>query len=87
MILLKSKDEIQRMRKAGHIIACTMMKLQEAIHPGVTTSELDSLAYEYILKSNAKPNFLGLYNYPATICASVNEEVIHGIPRDRKSVV
>lgn len=83
MILLKSNDEIQRMKKAGHITACTMMKLQEAIRPGVTTSELDTIAYDYILKSNAKPNFLGLYNYPATICASVNEEVIHGIPSSR----
>jgi methionyl aminopeptidase len=80
MILLKSNDEIDRMRKAGHIIACTMNRLEKAIQPGISTSDLDKIAYEYILKNGAKPNFLGLYNYPATICASINDEVIHGIP-------
>ncbi|MCK5848411.1 MAG: type I methionyl aminopeptidase [Caldisericia bacterium] len=83
MIILKSKEEIKRMKKAGHIIACTMQLLREAIKPGISTADLDKIAYEFILKNNAKPNFLGLYDYPATICSSLNDEVIHGIP-DKK---
>ncbi len=84
MILLKSKDEITRMKKAGHIIACTMEKLRMAVKPGISTAALDSIAYDYILKNDAKPNFLGLYNFPATICSSINEEVIHGIPEENR---
>ena len=84
MILLKSKDENTRMKKAGHIIACTMEKLRMAVKPGISTAALDSIAYDYILKNDAKPNFLGLYNFPATICSSINEEVIHGIPEENR---
>lgn len=72
------------MREAGKVVAGALDKLAEAIEPGVTTAELDQIAEEYILSKGAKPAFKGLYGFPATICASVNEQVVHGIPGLRK---
>lgn len=86
MITIKSEKEIDIMRKAGEITAIALEKLKEAIVPGVTTSELDRIAEELIKKYGAKPSFkgyksvIGAQDYPASICASVNDEVIHGIP-------
>lgn len=68
------------MREAGRIVAQTLEVLRQAVKPGVTTGELDSIAERFILSKGAKPAFKGLYGYPASICASVNEEVVHGIP-------
>lgn len=84
MIYIKSKDEIELMRVAGRITAETLKILEEAIKPGITTIELDRIAEEYILNNNCKPAFKGLYGFPATICASVNDEVVHGIPGLRR---
>jgi methionyl aminopeptidase len=80
MISIKSAKEIELMRTAGRIVAETHEKLKEVIKPGITTKELDIIAEEYIRKSGALPAFKGYYGFPATICSSVNEQVVHGIP-------
>lgn len=84
MILLKSKVEIEILRKASQIVAQILKELSESILPGVTTGELDRMAEEKILKRGAIPAFKGYRGYPATLCASVNEGVIHGIPNHRR---
>jgi len=82
-IVLKSEDEIARMRRAGQIVALTLDRLAEAALPGVTTKELDRLAEALIRSFGAAPTFYQLYGYPANICVSVNDEVVHGIPGAR----
>lgn len=83
MIYLKSNIEIDIMRKAGQIVAEALLKIEEAIRPGITTKELDKIAEEYIISCGARPSFKGYHGFPATICSSVNEEVVHGIPGER----
>jgi methionyl aminopeptidase len=83
MITLKSPSELARMRDAGRIVAVVLALLQEKIAPGMTTGELDALAEETILKHGAVPSFKGYRGYPAALCVSVNEEVVHGIPGSR----
>ena len=80
MIFLKSKQEIQLMREAGKIVAETHEILKAAITPGISTLELDKIAEENIRKYNAIPSFKGYGGFPGSICASINEEVVHGIP-------
>ncbi|WP_406677304.1 type I methionyl aminopeptidase [Moorella sp. ACPs] len=80
MIVLKSRREIALMREAGRIVARTLAKLKDHIAPGVTTAELDRIAEDYIRKNGAVPAFKGYQGFPASICVSVNEEVVHGIP-------
>jgi methionyl aminopeptidase len=84
MIILKSEQEITYMRDAGRIVAGALDQLKLAIHPDVSTGYLDQIAEDYIVKAGAKPAFKGYQGFPATICASVNEEVVHGIPGLRK---
>jgi len=84
MITTKSKREIEYMRDAGRIVAGTFTELIKLIKPGVTTAELDCAAEEFIVSQGAKPAFKGLYGFPACICVSINEEVVHGIPGLRK---
>lgn len=83
MIKIKNKKEIEKMRLAGAIVGDTHNYLKQYIKPGITTKELDILAEEYILSRNASPSFKGLYGFPGSICISLNEEVVHGIPSDR----
>lgn len=83
MIYLKSNSEIEIMQKAGRIVAETLTKLEEVIKPGITTEELDKIAEEHIIKCGARPSFKGHYGFPASICTSVNEVVVHGIPGKR----
>jgi methionyl aminopeptidase len=83
MIIIKSEVEIEYMRRAGKVVSNTLARLEEVIKPGITTAEVDRLAEEYILKQGAKPSFKGYHGFPASICASVNDEVVHGIPGDR----
>jgi len=80
MIILKSRREIALMHEAGQIVARTLAKLKEHIVPGIATAELDRIAEEYIRSQDAVPAFKGYQGFPASICASVNEEVVHGIP-------
>lgn len=88
MITVKSQREIDLMRKAGYIVAMALKRIEELVAPGVTTKDLDRAAEEVILKMGGIPSFKGVPNpyggidFPASICASVNHEVIHGIPDD-----
>ncbi|WDV45402.1 type I methionyl aminopeptidase [Clostridiaceae bacterium M8S5] len=84
MIILKSDREIDKLRKAAAIVAETHEHLKSFIKPGVTTKKLDEVAEKFIRKFGAKPAFKGYNGFPATICASVNNEVVHGIPGLRK---
>ena len=82
MIHRKSKDEAKKMRQAGHIVALVHKKMKEVIEPGISTKELDSIAYNIIKENRAIPTFLGYQGFPGTICASINEQVVHGIPSE-----
>ena len=82
MINRKSRDEIKRMRHAGHIVALVHQKMREVIEPGISTKELDSIAHDIIRKERAIPTFLGYHGFPGSICASINEQVVHGIPHE-----
>lgn len=83
MIVSKSEAELDLMREAGRIVALTHKELQKAVHPGITTKELDEIADDFIRKQGALPSFKGYHGYPASICASVNDVIVHGIPGDR----
>ena len=88
-IYLKSQKDIELMRKAGQIVGQTLQLLAEHVKPGVTTRELDEMAYKFITGKGAIPTFKGYHPFrdiapfPGSICASVNEEIVHGIPSDR----
>ena len=84
MISIKSEREISLMRKAGNIVYRTHKYLEPYIKPGITTKELDKLAYDFIISQDATPSFLNYQGYPASICTSINDEVVHGIPGNRK---
>ena len=84
MISCKSERELNYMRDAGKIVARALAEVKQAVSPGVTIQELDALADKYIAKQGAIPAFKGYHGYPACICASINEEVVHGIPGLRK---
>lgn len=84
MITIKSKDEIELMRKAGYLVSLTHQYLKPFIKPGITTKELDALAEEFIRKNGGVPSCKGYEGFPATLCTSVNDEVVHGIPSNRK---
>lgn len=90
MINIKSKSEIEKMKASGKIVGDVLRELEKNISPGITTKELDRIATNYIIRSGAFPSFLNYPNgyggikFPGAICASVNGEVIHGIPNNRK---
>lgn len=84
MIRLKSKREIEIMQEAGRVLRRVFDKLKPAVQPGVPTADLDRLAEEAILKEGGQPAFKGYRGFPRTLCVSVNEEVVHGIPSKRK---
>jgi len=84
MITLKTREQIERMRKAGRVTAGALDAVSRAIRVGVTTKELDAIAEDYIRSHGGIPSFKGYNGFPGSICASVNEEVVHGIPSDRK---
>ena len=79
-IQLKTPGQFAIMREAGLVVAHTLAAVAAAVRPGVTTAELDALAEREIRAAGATPSFLGYHGYPATICTSVNEEIVHGIP-------
>ena len=86
MIIFKSPEEIQRMRKAGRIVALTIERLVESVRPGMTTADLDHMAESIIRKEGAVPSFKGYRGFPGTICTSLNEQIVHGIPGDRRLI-
>ena len=82
MIILKTKEEIELMRESALIVSKTLGEVAKAIQPGVTTLELDKIAEEHIRDHGAIPGFLGLYDFPNTLCMSPNTQVVHGIPNN-----
>ncbi len=80
MITIKSAQQVEKIRKSCKLTKECLELLEEHIHPGVTTKQLDKLAYDFYKSKGATPNFLNYNGYPATICASVNDEIVHGIP-------
>jgi methionyl aminopeptidase len=86
MIILKSQDEIHKIRAAGKIVAEVFEELKPLVRPGISTRELDRIAEEAIIKRGAKPAFKGYRGFPCCLCTSVNHEIVHGIPSDRKLV-
>ncbi|MBR1680819.1 type I methionyl aminopeptidase, partial [bacterium] len=76
----KSRDEIKRMKHAGHIVALVHKAMKENIRPGISTKDLDDIAMDVIKSNKAVPTFLGYHGFPASICTSINENVVHGIP-------
>ena len=86
MIVLKSSRELELMKEACVISAQALQLAGEAVKEGISTYEIDKIAYDFIIKCGAKPNFLGYGGFPATACISVNDEVIHGIPSKKRII-
>jgi methionyl aminopeptidase len=85
MITIKSPREIDIMSRAGHIVAETLALMHEKVRPGVSTADLDAEAERFIRSHpGAKPSFKGLYGFPKTLCTSINEEIVHGIPSPKR---
>ena len=82
MINRKSRDEIKKMIHAGHIVALVHEKMKEVLEPGISTKELDNYAMKVIKENRAIPTFLGYSGFPASICTSINDQVVHGIPSE-----
>jgi methionyl aminopeptidase len=80
---LKTSDQFERMRAAGLVVADTLRLLRESVKPGMTTDDLDTIARDSISSAGASPSFLGYHGFPAVICTSVNDEIVHGIPGDK----
>ncbi len=83
MIITKNKEELELMRESAQIVSRTLGIIAKEIKPGVTTLQLDKIAEEYIRSQDAIPGFLGLYDFPNTLCVSPNAQVVHGIPNDK----
>lgn len=83
MIIAKSASEIEVMREAGRITALALDAVSSAVRPGATTADLDAIAEDVIVKAGARPAFKGYHGFPATLCTSVNDQVVHGIPGGR----
>jgi len=85
MITLKSPREIETMAHAGHIVGETLALMRRSVRPGMSTLDLDTLAEEFIRSHpGARPSFKGLYGFPKTLCTSINEEIVHGIPNAKR---
>ncbi|NTW60889.1 MAG: M24 family metallopeptidase, partial [Nitrospirae bacterium] len=80
MVILKSLQEIEKIRKAGLVVADVLREIRQLVRPGISTLALDEFAEQFIRAAGAKPAFKGYRGYPRTVCTSVNEQVIHGIP-------
>jgi methionyl aminopeptidase len=80
-IVLKSERDLAAMRKAGRLVAQALEALRERVRPGVSTAELDRFAHDYLMRRGARPSFKGYHGYPASLCTSINEEVVHCIPK------
>jgi methionyl aminopeptidase len=83
MIIVKNRAEIATMRRAGEVVAAAIAATRDAVRPGATTADLDAVAAKVIEGRGAKPSFLGYRGFPKTICTSVNDEIVHGIPGGR----
>jgi methionyl aminopeptidase len=83
-ITIKNEDEIRRMEEAGQVVALVHARIEQAIAPGVTTADLDVIARDTLMEMGAISSFLGYHGFPGHICASVNDEIVHGIPGARR---
>jgi methionyl aminopeptidase len=83
-IILKSRDEISIMRESGRILAATLQLLVDRLRPGLVEKELDEIVRKEFKKRGVTPTFLGYHGYPATVCVSINDEIVHGIPGERE---
>ncbi|MBI4158362.1 MAG: type I methionyl aminopeptidase [Candidatus Yanofskybacteria bacterium] len=83
MIKIKTESEIQIMKEGGKILADILKKLAESVKPGIATNELEELARELVSSYGVRPSFLGYDGYPAVLCTSINDEIVHGVPSDR----
>jgi methionyl aminopeptidase len=86
MIQIKSRDEIALMRQAGIVVGTTLATLRDAVRPGMTTADLDEIARNSLAEAGATSSFLGYHGFPATVCTSVNDQIVHGIP-SKKDVI
>jgi len=84
MINIRSTEEVEKLYKAGQIVKETLQMVEALIAPGISTIEIDRKAEEFILSKGAMPGFKGLYGFPATLCVSIDDEVVHGMPSDRR---
>jgi methionyl aminopeptidase len=84
MIVCRSKSEIDRLRRVNQLVAKILAELRQMVVAGVTTQEIDAFAESQVMAAGAEPAFKGYHGYPATVCASVNEQVVHGIPSSRR---
>ncbi len=84
MIVIKTPEEIEKIRKSASILVGVMKKMPDLVEPGVVTKVLDNFAEDFILEAGGKPAFKGYNDFPATLCISINEEIVHGIPSERK---
>src|SRR5713226_5773301 len=85
-IVCKSQSEIDKMRRSGRIVRQILDDLRSMVAPGVTTMDLEKAAERKIKESGAKPAFKGYYDYPCVLCTSVNEEIVHGIPSEKRAL-
>ncbi|HLH07068.1 MAG TPA: type I methionyl aminopeptidase [Terriglobales bacterium] len=85
-IVCKSPAEIEKMRRAGHIVRQVLDELAEQVAPGITTMDLERTAERRIKESGAKPAFKGYYDYPCVLCTSINQEIVHGIPSEKRKL-
>jgi methionyl aminopeptidase len=83
MTIIKSEEEVAVMRKAGRIVAAVLERLKKEVKPGIKTTQLDAVAVDELKKWKAKASFKGYRGYPASLCVSINDEIVHGIPGDR----
>lgn len=83
MIIPKNSEELELMRESAQVVSRTLGIIAKEIKPGVTTLQLDKIAEDYIRSEGAVPGFLGLYDFPNTLCVSPNAQVVHGIPNDK----
>ena len=84
MIIIKTDKEIEAMREPCGIVRDALLLAEEKIKAGMTTMELNNIIEDYIVKSGAKPSFKGLYGFPAASCISIDEQIVHGFPSDRR---
>ena len=87
MIVCRSQSEIEKLRRVNQLVARILAELRQVVVPGITTTDIDELAERRVREAGAEPAFKGYHGYPATVCASVNEQVVHGIPSNRPLVI
>ena len=83
MIHLKNNSEIEKLYRAGQVVKNTLFLIEESVKPGITTIDLDNIAEQYIKSEKCIPGFKGLYGYPSTLCISIDDEVVHGLPKNK----